>query len=230
MTNRGSLPIALTFAALCVAGTAACASTSGGAPNPASVSVSASVFASASASASASEAPPVTSTSPVPASAPSTPVSSVSSTTPPCTAARLTVKADASGAAGGHSELVVKITNTATTTCAMYGYPAVVGSLQSGGTVRGVDDDNVSIGMAYPGSGLSLVILAPSAAAWVPLNFLDNPINGATSCPSFSSFAVTPPGVDQAFTIQAPSHPSDCDGIKVPPVLSATDAVIPSGN
>lgn len=73
----------------------------------------------------------------------------------------------------------------------------------------------------------------PGAKAWLPLNFLDNPVNGATSCPAFSSFAVTPPGVGRAYTVQAPDsgagYPADCGGIEVPTLLSTAETVIPSG-
>lgn len=146
----------------------------------------------------------------------------------------MTVKADGSAAATGHSELVLEITNQGSTACTLSGFPVVSGTLRSGGVVHGADTTKVFIGMANPGSGPSPVELTPGAEAWVPLNFLDNPVNGATSCPAFSSFSVTPPGLDHAYTVQAPGdgagYPPDCDGIEVPPVLSTADAVIPSGD
>jgi hypothetical protein len=83
------------------------------------------------------------------------------------------------------------------------------------------------LGMKNPVGGPSPVALGPGAQAWVPLNFVDTPLNGATSCPSFSSFTFTPPGVDRTYTIRASAV--DCAGFKVPPVLPAADVVIPSG-
>ncbi|MBR7835429.1 DUF4232 domain-containing protein [Actinospica durhamensis] len=143
------------------------------------------------------------------------------------------MKADGSAAAAGHSELVVEIVNQGTAACTLTGFPTVVGTLSTGATVRGADTTDTYIGMASPGTGPSRVTLVPGGEAWLPLNFSDNPINGATSCPAFSSFTVTPPGVDHAYPVQlsasASGSPSDCAGIKVPPVLSAAQAVIPSG-
>jgi hypothetical protein len=148
-----------------------------------------------------------------------------------CTAAQLTVTANGSAAATGHSELIVELANRGPAPCTLSGFPTVSGTVGSGAVVHGVDTTNVFLGMANPGSGPSPVTLAPGVAAWVPLNFLDNPINGAVSCPSFSSFTVRPPDVDRTYTVQAPDggagRPPDCDGIRVPPVLSAAAAVIP---
>ena len=216
MTKRRSTPIGLTIAALCVAVTTACASVAGGASPQGPEAGSGAGNSSAS--------PPII--SPSVSAAPSTPTTSTAT----CTTAQLTVKTDGSAAAGGHAELIVEMTNQSTATCTLSGFPAVTGRLQSGTVVHGTDTTHVFIGMANPGNSPSPVTLTPGARAWLPLNFLDNPINGATSCPSFSSFAVTPPGGDQAYTVQAPDNPPDCDGIAVPPVLSAADAVIPSSS
>jgi hypothetical protein len=207
MTNRGSTAICLTVATLCAGFTAACASATGNAS-----AQSRETSASPSASASPSTTPGTSS----------------------CTAAQLRVTADGSGAATGHSDLVVEITNQGAATCTLFGFPTVAGTLPSGTVVHGVDTANVFIGMTKPGSGPSPVSLNHGGTAWLPLNFSDNPINGATSCPSFSSFSVTLPGVSQAYTVHAPDsgagYPPDCDGIKVPPVLAAADAVIPSSD
>lgn len=222
MTNRRSLPIGLTIAALCVAFTTACASTAGGASSQGSKTGS---------GAGNSSAPSPTG-SPSGSVAPSTPATVAAPGKAICTAARLTVKAAGSAAATGHSELMVEITNRGTVTCTLSGFPVVTGTLRSGAVVHGVDTPNVFIGMTNPRSGPSPVTLRPGAKAWMPLNFLDNPVNGAASCPSFSSFSVTPPGVNQAYPVRAPhsgaGYPPDCGGIKVPPVLSAADTVIPS--
>jgi Protein of unknown function (DUF4232) len=214
MTKRGSVPVGLSIAALCVAFTTACASMSAGAPSQGPDTAAGSGSQAGPSSAAPSSAPAAASTAP--ASAAGT-----------CTAAQLSVKADGGGAAGGQAELLLEITNQGTATCTLSGYPAVVGRLPSGATVHGTDTEHVMLGMTNQGSGPNPVAIAPGGQAWVPLNFLDNPLNGATSCPSFSSFTVTPPGVDRAYPVKASG--SDCDGIRVPPVLPAGDVVTGSG-
>lgn len=221
MTNRRSTSIGLTIAALCVALTTACAGATGGTSSQGSDTGSGT---------GKSPAPSPT-VSPSGSAASSTSATFAAPATTTCTVAQLTVKAGGSAAATGHSDLIVEITNQGTATCTLSGFPTVTGTLQSGAVVHGADTTNVFIGMAKPRSGPSPVTLRPGAEAWVPLNFLDNPINGAASCSSFSSFSVTPPGVDKAYTVRAPNsgtgYPPDCDGIKVPPVLSTADTVIP---
>ncbi len=225
MTNRRSVPIGLTIAALCVAFTTACASTTGGASPRDSRSGSGSGAGAGKSSASSAAVSPSGSV------APSTPAASAARGTGTCTVARLAVKAGGSAAGTGNSELVVEITNQGTATCTLSGFPTVTGTLTSGAVVHGTDTTNVFLGMRNPGSGPSPVTLKPGAKAWVPLNFLDNPVNGARSCPSFSAFSITPPGVNHAYPLRAPhtatGYPPDCAGIKVPPVLSTANTVIP---
>lgn len=232
MPNRRTPPTGrLTLAVLCAAFATACASTVGGASSPDSGNSSGNSSASS----------PVVSPSPSPSmSAPATPTTSTSAGpsatagTTTCAAAQLAVKADGSGAATGHSELLLQITNTGAGTCTLSGFPAVTGRLQSGETVHGVDTDSVFIGMVNPGSRPGPVSLASGAHAWVPLNFSDNPVNGAASCATFASFSVTLPGVEGTFTVKASNSGTgsapDCAGIEVPPVLAATDAVVPSSS
>jgi Protein of unknown function (DUF4232) len=153
---------------------------------------------------------------------------------PTCTPAQLGVKAVTSGSGAGHSDLMIAVTNLSSTMCGLSGYPSVVGTLQSGATVRGVETTSGYLGAANPDLAPGPVQLAPGAAAWIALNFDDNPVNGAATCPMFASFSITPPGVDRAFTVSAIEYGSvyapDCDGVEVPPVLSAANAVIPSSS
>jgi hypothetical protein len=149
-----------------------------------------------------------------------------------CTSAQLAVKTDTSAAATGYSDLMIEVTNKGSAACALSGFPSVLGTLGSGGTVHGRDTADVHLGMANPGTAPGSVPLAPGAAAWIPLNFDDTPLNGASSCPAFASLSITLPGVAQPFTVSAHEYGSvyapDCDGIEVPPVLTAADTVLPS--
>ena len=144
------------------------------------------------------------------------------------------MKAVASGAGTGHSDLMVELTNLSSTMCGLSGYPSVVGTLQSGATVRGVETASAYLGAVNPDLAQGPVPLAPGAAAWIALNFDDNPVNGAATCPTFASFSITPPGVGRAFPVSALEYGSvyapDCDGVEVSPVLSAANAVIPSSS
>jgi hypothetical protein len=216
VTNHRPFPIGSGIAVLCVALTAACGSVADGTSAPPS--------------AKPQSGAPVPGTTATAAGTPS--ASAVSAQT--CTSEQLTVRSDGSGTTAGHSVLVIEITNNGTASCTLSGFPTVVGTLQSGTVVHGVDTTHVFIGMANPGSSRSPVTLAPGGGAWVPLNFIDTPVNGAASCPSFSSFTITPPGLSRTYTVEAAGNgagdPPDCEGIEVPPVLSAADAVIPSSS
>lgn len=216
-----------TIAALCLAAATACASTvepgaSGtGSSAPPSAPSSSTGPASGSPSASGSGAGSPGSAAPTGTSAAST-----------CTPAQLTVKTDTSAAATGYSELMIEITDSGSAACTLSGFPAVLGTLGSGAAVHGRDTADVHLGMVNPGSAPGPVPLAPGAAAWIPLNFDDTPVNGANSCPSFASLSITLPGVAHTFTVSALENGSvyapDCDGIEVPPVLGAADTVLPS--
>jgi Protein of unknown function (DUF4232) len=214
MTKRGYIPVGLTIVGLCVVFTTACSSMAGGASAPSSGPGS-------------GVRNPSTASPTAPTSAPAPPSSAAASSTGTCSAEQLTVKADGYGVAGGQAELMLEITNNGTAACTLSGYPAVVGRLPSGGVVRGTDTENVMLGVRGPVGSPSPVVIASGAHAWVPLNFGDTPLNGAKTCPSFSSFTFTPPGVDRAYPIRASGV--DCAGFRVPPVLPADDVVIPSG-
>jgi hypothetical protein len=204
------------IAALCLAAATACAST----VDPAATGTN-------------SSAPPSTpSSSTGPAAGPSSTAPSGTPAASACTPAQLTVKTDTSAAATGYSELIIEITNGGSAACTLSGFPAVLGTLGSGAAVHGRDTADVHLGMVDPGTAPGPVPLAPGAAAWIPLNFGDTPLNGANSCPAFASLAITLPGVAHTFTVSALEygsvHAPDCDGIEVPPVLAAADAVVPS--
>lgn len=220
------------IAALCLAAATACAST----VNPATTGTSSPPPSTLSTPSTTAPDSPSQSLSPSSAA----PGASGSSATAPtgasnagaCTPAQLAVKTDTSAAATGYSDLMIEITDKGSTACTLSGFPAVLGTLGSGGTVHGRDTADVHLGMANPGTAPGPVPLAPGASAWIPLNFDDNPVNGASSCPAFASLSITLPGVAQAFTVSALEygsvHAPDCDGIEVPPVLTAADTVLPS--
>ncbi len=218
------------IAALCLAAATACASTVD--PAATGTNSSAPPNAPSSSTGPAAGGPSAPGSA---ASSPSSPGSTAPSSTPAasaCTAAQLTVKTDTSAAATGYSELIIEITNGGSAACTLSGFPAVLGTLGSGAAVHGRDTADVHLGMVDPGTAPGPVPLTPGAAAWIPLNFGDTPLNGANSCPAFASLAITLPGVAHTFTVSALEygsvHAPDCDGIEVPPVLAAADAVVPS--
>jgi hypothetical protein len=227
MDRRTGRLTGVSIAALCLAAATACASTvePGAADAPSSAPPATPVTSAASAPSSAAP-----SSSAPSASGPS-PSGTGGSASGACAPAQLTVKADTSAAATGYSDLLIEVTNAGTAACELSGFPTVAGTLSSGGTVHGRDTADVHLGMVDPGTAPGPVTLAPGANAWIPLNFDDNPLNGANSCPAFSTFAVTLPGVARAFSVSALEYGSvyapDCDGIEVPPVLSTADTVVP---
>jgi Protein of unknown function (DUF4232) len=215
------------IAALCLAAATACASTT----NPATTGTPSWALPSLPRS-TAPGSPSPSSAASGTGRSPGTGAPTGTSNASACTPAGLAVRTDTSAAATGYSELMIEITDKGSTACGLSGFPTVLGTLGSGGTVRGRDTAEVHLGMVNPGAGPGPVTLAPGASAWIPLNFDDTPVNGANSCPAFASLSITLPGMAQAFTVSALEYGSvyapDCDGIEVPPVLGAADTVLPS--
>jgi hypothetical protein len=130
----------------------------------------------------------------------------------------LTVSLGQSGAGLGHVGEPIVFQNTSSTTCTMYGYPLV--KVTSNGPTSGTDDTPNGYLGGLSGSTIPTVNLAPGATASALVEGTDNPVGTATSCPTYSSLAITPPGDSQTFTLDT-SLPG-CSTIEVHPVVTGS--------
>ena len=122
------------------------------------------------------------------------------------------------GAGLGHIGEPILFRNAGTTTCIMSGYPSVV--MSANGEISGVDyTPNGYLG-GVSGSTIPTVTLAPGATASALIEGTDNPVGNATSCSTFTSLKVTPPGDSQTVTLDT-SLPG-CSTIEVHPVVSGS--------
>jgi Protein of unknown function (DUF4232) len=122
------------------------------------------------------------------------------------------------GAGLGHISEPILFRNAGTTTCTMYGYPSVI--VSANGATSGVDDTpNGYLGGAS-GSTVPDVTLAPGATASALIEGTDSPEGNATSCPTFNSVQVSPPGDSQSVTLDT-SLPG-CSTIEVHPVVNGS--------
>jgi hypothetical protein len=130
----------------------------------------------------------------------------------------LAVSLGQSGAGLGHIGEPIVFQNTGTTTCTMYGYPSV--KVSPNGLASGVDDTPNGYLGGLSGSTIPTVNLTPGATASALVEGTDNPEGTATSCPTYSSLEITPPGDSQTFTLYT-SLPG-CSTIEVHPVVSGS--------
>ena len=141
---------------------------------------------------------------------------------PACTGSQIAVTPGQWGGATGHIGGAVLFRNTSRSTCSLYGYPGVAG-LDSAGRqeVQATRSPRGFIGgLPTPTSHPRTVVLAPGAVASAVVEGVDVPSGGATSCPSYPSILVTPPGTRSSthLNLAVPG----CGGIEVHPVVPGT--------
>jgi len=134
------------------------------------------------------------------------------------------VSAGGGGAALGHVDVDLLFRNTSTTTCTLTGYPVVAALDSSGNQVlQAQRSPSGYMGGLPPGQTIpTTVTLAPGETVSAKVEGTDNPVNGATSCPSYSAFLVTPPNNDQPVRLLLANPFPDCSTIEVHPVVPGT--------
>lgn len=145
-----------------------------------------------------------------------------------CTATGLGVSLGGGDAALGHVSINLLFKNTGSTACTLTGYP-VVALLDSKGNqvVLAVASPSGYMGGLPSGETTpSTVTLTPGATVSAKVEGTDNPVNGATSCPSYSAILVTPPNNNQAINLPLAAAFPDCSGIQVHPVVPGTTGSI----
>jgi hypothetical protein len=123
-----------------------------------------------------------------------------------------------SGAGLGHVGEPILFHNAGTTTCTMYGYPAV--AVSSNGKAPGTDYTPSGYLGGTSGPTIPTVNLAPGATASALIEGTDNPVGTATSCATYTSIKVTPPGDSQTVPLDT-SIPA-CSTLEVHPVVSGS--------
>jgi hypothetical protein len=186
-------------------------------------------------SSAASVSPPA---SPLPSSiaptssAPATtaPPATTTPTTPPSTApvepanlcrlSELSVSAGQGTGAAGTISVPILFRNTGTRTCQLQGWPGVAGLNATGAQVtQAVRTPNPQSGGAVPPA----VTLAPGATVSAAVQGSDVPVGTATSCVTYPSLLVTPPGETHSTVVTA-ALPG-CNGLKVFPVITGTNGI-----
>lgn len=166
--------------------------------------------------------PPTTTTTTAAAPVGTTVPATVTHGVPACTGSQIKVTPGQWGGATGHIGGAVLFRNTSRSTCSLYGYPGVAG-LDSAGRqeVQATRVPRGFIGgLPTPTSHPTTVVLAPGAVASAVIEGVDVPSGNATSCPSYPSILVTPPGT-RSSTHLALAVPG-CGGIQVHPVVPGT--------
>ncbi len=106
----------------------------------------------------------------------------------------------------------------------MTGYPGVVALDASGHQVAQAQrSPSGYFGGLPPGQTTPITVtLQPGSTASAQIEDTDNPINGATSCPSYQAFLVTPPNDLQSVKVTDSNGFPGCSTLRVHPVVPGT--------
>jgi hypothetical protein len=125
------------------------------------------------------------------------------------------------GAGLGHVGIPILFTNIGSSECTLYGYPGVATLNQAGQqVVQATRSLSGYLGGLNGTTTIPTVDLAPDGTASALIESTDNPIGPATSCPTYTSFLVTPP--DTTTSVPVTTSLIDCSGIEVHPVVSGS--------
>jgi hypothetical protein len=154
---------------------------------------------------------PATSTAPPTAPPSTTPVEPAQF----CRLSELSVTAGQGSGAAGTIYATLLFRNTGSRTCELQGYPGVAGLNAAG--------QQVTQAVRTPdpqGRGTAAVTLSPGTTVSAAVSGSDVPTGTATSCGTYASLLVTPPGETHS-TVVTVSLPA-CSGLKVYPVVAGT--------
>jgi hypothetical protein len=128
------------------------------------------------------------------------------------------------GSAGlGHRGVAVVFLNSSSTTCELHGYPGVA-ALNSGGeqAAQAIRSPSGYLGGLLPGTTLPpTVILSPGQTASALVEGTDDPVDRATSCPSYPALLVTAPNTTEPvrLSIATVGNMPGCSPLYVHPVV-----------
>jgi hypothetical protein len=141
---------------------------------------------------------------------------------PACGNGQVTVSARSGGAGLGHVAEVLVFTNKSDMTCSLMGYPGVAALTTQGVQAQQAQRElNGYLGGLENSTTLPLVVLASGQTASALVEGTDNPVNGASSCPSYPALLVTPPGFTVSTKVSVGGFPG-CSNLEVHPVVPGT--------
>lgn len=135
---------------------------------------------------------------------------SLSSLPPTCNPAQLQIHQGTTGAAAGSTAVAFEL-HTSGQPCSLYGYPGVSFESTTGQTLAVAT--RASQSMLVQARPELPVVLTASTPATFFISGSDNPVNGATTCPTSASMVVYPPGATQSISV--PVAFSLCTGATV---------------
>jgi len=152
-----------------------------------------------------------------------------------CQNGQVNVTSLSSGAGTGNVYQVLGFVNVSRSSCTLTGYPQVA-ALDAHG-------DQVALGEPLPPgpespwvTGVTTppsVTLKPGQTASAIIQGTEVPVAGATTCPSYPTFLVTPPNQTESITVPSrqgsgPGAFPGCSPIKVNPVVPGTTGSLPA--
>ncbi len=105
----------------------------------------------------------------------------------PCAAAGLRVQQTSQDGAAGHIHFVVAVTNTATSSCALSGYPNLI-MLDAGGKPMPTRVSHTDV--TFAATPAHQILLAPRASASFDVGYSHVPVGSETSCPAATTVLV----------------------------------------
>ena len=139
-----------------------------------------------------------------------------------CATAALSGSVVGGSGAAGTIETTVALRSTATTPCALGGYPGLQMLAASGATLPTTVVRKGSY--SFTSMAPTTVTLAPGQAAYVNIGYSDVPVGTETTCPTSASVQVTPPNAVDHLVMAAALGPCGGGTLVVSPVFLATGA------
>jgi hypothetical protein len=156
------------------------------------------------------------------------------SSTPECGASVLRVSTASGGAGAGHVGLLIKFTNTGSTTCFMQGYPGAALKLPGGRTLNAQRSMSGYLGGDYRDSTPPYVTVHAGSTVSALLEWSDVPTGNspatvtAAVCPGVTStgLLVTPP--DTTVSAGLSGLQNVCQGFSIHPVIPVVENALNS--
>jgi hypothetical protein len=141
-----------------------------------------------------------------------------------CVTSDLAVSVVGGDGAGGGAQAILRFRNIGPAPCSLRGYPTVLSldtahhrSLPTGHSLRALWGGTATV---------STIDIADGQTASATLEWGDNPVGTATTCPAFPTIAVTAPGTRRAVRLRIPLPVQGCSGVSVLPVVAGIGGTV----
>jgi hypothetical protein len=151
-----------------------------------------------------------------------------------CQSGQLKVTSISGGSGMGQTDEVIGFLNVSRASCNLVGYPTVVALDAHGDRVATAKPTLVGIGGIHTvATAPPVVTLGPGQSASATIDGESHPSGSATSCPSYSSFLVTPPGWTRSIVVSSwsgwePGPFPGCLPIAITPVVPGDSGALPA--